>query len=115
MRGVIHMLRDEVQKAFAGEDLDALAGNLINNEWMRGDGETFSVIAPSSGEVLATLNEASEEMTTSAVEAVRHWFDTGDQLTPFQRYELLHKVAQEISENSEIYAKLIVAESGKPI
>src|SRR5258708_6510034 len=109
------MLRNEVQKAFVGEDLDALSGNLINNEWVRGDGPSFSVVAPSSGEVLAVLNEASEEMTANAVKEVRHWFDKGDSLTPFQRYELLHKVSQELSENIEVYARLIVAESGKPI
>jgi acyl-CoA reductase-like NAD-dependent aldehyde dehydrogenase len=104
-----------VQNALAGEDLDALSGNLINNEWVKGDGPSFPVVAPSSGEVLAVLNEASEEMTATAVKSVRHWFDKGDSLTPFQRYELLQKVSQEIAENSEIYARLIVAESGKPI
>lgn len=109
------MLRDEVQKALAGENLDALSGNVINNEWIRGDGPSFSVVAPSSGEVLAVLNEASAEMTAAAVKEVRHWFDKGDPLTPFQRYELLHKVSQEIAENIEVYARLIVAESGKPI
>ena len=109
------MLRDEVQKALVGEDLDALAGNLINNEWIRGDGPSFSVVAPSSGEVLAVLNETSEEMTAAAVKGVRDWFEKGDPLTPFQRYELLHKVSQEISENIETYARLIVAEAGKPI
>lgn len=109
------MLRNEVQKALAGEDLDALSGNLINNEWVEGDGQEFSVVAPSSGEVLAVLHEASEKMTSTAVKQVRHWFDKGEPLTPFQRYELLHKVSQEIAENIEIYARLIVAESGKPI
>ena len=109
------MLRDEVQKALVGEDLGALAGNLINNEWIRGDGPSFSVVAPSSGEVLAVLNETSEEMTAAAVKGVRDWFEKGDPLTPFQRYELLHKVSQEISENIETYARLIVAEAGKPI
>jgi len=111
----IHMLRDEVQKAFVGEDLDTLQGNLINNEWVKGDGPSFSVVAPSSGEVLAVLNEASQKMTAAAVQGVRDWFDKGEPLTPFQRYELLQKVSQEIAENIEIYARLIVAESGKPI
>jgi acyl-CoA reductase-like NAD-dependent aldehyde dehydrogenase len=109
------ILRDDVQKALAGENLDALAGNLINNEWIAGDGPSFSIVAPSSGEVLAVLNETSKEMTAAAVQGVHDWFKKGDPLTPFQRYELLNKVSQEISENSEIYARLIVAESGKPI
>jgi acyl-CoA reductase-like NAD-dependent aldehyde dehydrogenase len=109
------MLKDDVQKALVGEDLDALAGNLINNEWVRGDGPSFSVISPVSGEVLATLNEASEEMTAAAVKGVRDWYEKGQPLTPFQRYEILQKVSQEISENLETYARLIVAEAGKPI
>ncbi|HTI13499.1 MAG TPA: aldehyde dehydrogenase family protein [Dictyobacter sp.] len=109
------MLRDEVQKAFPGEDLNALRGNFINNEWVQGDGPSFSIISPSTGEVLAVLNEASQQQTADAVAGVRNWFDNGEPLTPFQRYELLHTVSKEITENLEIYAHLIVAESGKPL
>jgi acyl-CoA reductase-like NAD-dependent aldehyde dehydrogenase len=108
-------LRDDVKKALVGENLDALAGTLINNEWVGGDGPAFSIVSPSSGEVLAVLNETSEKTTAAAVKGVHDWFKKDDPLTPFQRYELLHTVSQEIAENLEIYARLIVAEAGKPI
>jgi acyl-CoA reductase-like NAD-dependent aldehyde dehydrogenase len=108
-------LRDDVKKALVGENLDALAGTLINNEWIEGDGPAFSIVSPSSGEVLAVLNETSEKATAAAVKGVHDWFKKDEPLTPFQRYELLHTVSQEIAENLEIYARLIVAEAGKPI
>jgi acyl-CoA reductase-like NAD-dependent aldehyde dehydrogenase len=108
-------LRDDVEKALVGENLDALAGTLINNEWIEGEGPAFSIVSPSSGEVLAVLNETSEKATAAAVKGVHDWFKKDEPLTPFQRYELLHTVSQEIAENLEIYARLIVAEAGKPI
>lgn len=61
------MLRDEVQHAFPNEDLDALAGNLIDGVWEQGTGPSFQVVAPSSGEVLASLNAASQALTQDAV------------------------------------------------
>ena len=109
------MLRDEVQRAFPNEDLDAMAGNLIDGVWEKGTGPSFQVVAPSSGEVLASLNAASQALTQDAVRGVRRWFDRVPPLSPFERYEILDKVSRELADHADVYAKLIVAESGKPI
>ena len=41
------------------------------------DGQTRSIIHPASGEVVATVSEATSDDTTAAIQAARNAFDNG--------------------------------------
>jgi succinate-semialdehyde dehydrogenase/glutarate-semialdehyde dehydrogenase len=104
---------DERERAVVGSVRTLLA---IDGEWREAsDGARFHVEDPATGEVIATVPEATEADATAAVEAaVRHqgaWAAT----PPRQRGEILRRAFELIMARQDELALLMTLEMGKPV
>jgi acyl-CoA reductase-like NAD-dependent aldehyde dehydrogenase len=92
-----------------------LPGLYLEGKWTTGSGsDTREIRAPYDGELLGVVPEATREDVDQAVAAAARAFREAP-LTPFERYEILLATAHLIAEHAEEFARLIVAEAGKPI
>jgi len=90
-------------------------GLLINGEWLdRRDGKLLEVRSPNNGQVFATLPEATQDELDAAIEAAQRAFDK-QELSPNQRYEILYKASQLLTERVEDIAFHMSMEGGKPV
>jgi len=90
----------------------------IDNQWV--DPETdasIAVIDPSSGKEVARIADASNNDVDRAVAAARRAFDDGrwSGLPPLARERALHKLADLIEQNAELFAELEAIDNGKPV
>jgi acyl-CoA reductase-like NAD-dependent aldehyde dehydrogenase len=94
---------------------DLVRGLFIDGEWTAGDGSaTCEIRSPHDGTLLAVVPEAGPGDVDRAVDAaVRAMRDRP--LSPFARYEILARTSHLVGERAEDFARLIVAEAGKPI
>jgi aldehyde dehydrogenase (NAD+) len=90
----------------------------IGGEWVEPAGTgVIEVISPATEEVVATVPEATEADIDRAVAAARKAFDEGPwpRMSPAERAEVLTKVANAISAESQSLAELISTEMGSPV
>jgi len=90
---------------------------LINGEWVTAkSGKSFETVNPATGEVIVKVCEADKEDIELAVKAARKAFE-GDwrKFSPYQRQQLLLRVADLIEKNAEEFAQLETLDNGKPI
>lgn len=89
----------------------------IAGEWRMGTGATYNSCYPATGEVIATLNAASQEDTVQAIEQAHQAFQNSGwaQYKPHQRAAVLYRVAELIRQHSEQLAQLQRLDNGKPI
>jgi 1-pyrroline dehydrogenase len=78
-------------------------------------GETMEVIAPASGEVIASVPRCSAEDVDRAVAAAREAWPAWSEKTPKDRSELLHRMADVMDEHAEELAQLESLNVGKPL
>src|SRR3954449_9728897 len=78
-------------------------------------GETMEVIAPATGEVVATVPRCSAEDVDRAVAAAKAAWPTWSEKTPKDRSELLHALADVMEEHAEELAQLESLNVGKPL
>jgi 1-pyrroline dehydrogenase len=88
----------------------------VGNEWVdSASGETMDVINPATGEVVAEVPRCSAEdvdrAVAAAAKALPEWLDK----TPKDRSELLHALADVLSDNAEELAELESLNVGKPL
>src|SRR3989338_4941406 len=90
---------------------------LINGEFVAAkSGKTFETINPATGEVIVKVCEAYKEDIDLAVKAARTAFEgPWKKVNPYQRQQLLLKVADLIEKNAEEFAQLETLDNGKPI
>lgn len=90
---------------------------LIDGKWLEAaSGKTFETINPSTGEVLATVAEGDSEDIDRAVDAARRAFDgPWSKFKPFQRQNLLLKLADLVDAHFEELAALDTLDMGAPI
>jgi len=90
---------------------------LINGEFVAAkSGKTFDTINPATGEVIVKVCEADKEDIDLAVKAARAAFEgPWKKVTPYQRQQLLLKVADLLEKNAEEFAQLETLDNGKPI
>ena len=80
-----------------------------------GSGTSIDVIDPSSERTIAQVAEGTAEDTDAAVAAaVARGARSGAALTPKERSEVLHRVADRVAENADLLARLESANTGKP-
>jgi len=77
-------------------------------------GQSIDVVDPSSGTTIAQVAEGTADDTDIAVAAAYAAKDAWGALTPKQRSELLHQVADRVAENADLLARLESANTGKP-
>src|SRR3954470_17808342 len=78
-------------------------------------GETMEVIAPATGEVVATVPRCSAEDVDRAVAAAKAAGPTWSEKTPKDRSELLFALADVLEEHAEELAQLESLNVGKPL
>jgi acyl-CoA reductase-like NAD-dependent aldehyde dehydrogenase len=82
----------------------------IDGEWTEG-ASTFVVEDKFTGDPFATVAAASRGQVSQAVQAAAKAF-AGQRLTPYARYEILHRSAELLDARREDFTSTIVAESG---
>ncbi len=91
---------------------------LIDGDWIGlGDRETIPVLDPSSGELIATIAQATNEDVDLAVRAAQraHADRRWSGLAPLERTRILTRIADLIEANLEELAVLETRDNGKPI
>ena len=89
----------------------------VNGEWVNSlDGQTRDVVNPATGEVVASVQEATAEDTNRAVAAAKaafsgDWYDS----TPKDRQLALLKLADAIEANADEIVRLESINVGKPV
>ncbi|MDU4091874.1 MAG: NAD-dependent succinate-semialdehyde dehydrogenase [Pantoea sp.] len=89
-------------------------GCLINGQW-RTLSETFEVLNPATGEVIARVAKGGKHETEQAIAAAERAFPAWRALTAKQRSEILYRWYQLIIEHKSWLAQLMTAEQGKPL
>lgn len=89
-------------------------GCLINGQWQT-LGETFDVLNPASGEVIARVAKGGKRETEQAIAAAERAFPAWRALTAKQRSEILYRWYQLMIENKRWLGQLMTAEQGKPL
>jgi aldehyde dehydrogenase (NAD+) len=89
----------------------------IDGKWVEAaSGKTFETINPSTGEVLAAVAEGDSEDIDRAVEAARRAFNgPWSKFKPFERQNLLLKLADLVEQHFEELAALDSLDMGAPI
>jgi aldehyde dehydrogenase (NAD+) len=90
---------------------------LIGGRWVEAaSGKTFETINPSTGQVIATVAEGDREDIDRAVEAARRAFEgPWSKVKPFERQNMLLKLADLIDANYDELALLDTLDMGAPI
>ena len=89
-------------------------GHFIDNKWRRGR-KTFSTLDPVSGEVLATLTNASSADVDAAVKSARAAHRDWEAIGCHGRAKYLYALARAIQKHSRLFATLESIDNGKPI
>ncbi|WP_338883401.1 aldehyde dehydrogenase family protein [Xenorhabdus sp. TH1] len=92
-------------------------GHYINGVSVLGqENETFSIVNPASGEVIATVNQGGEHEVNQAMQAASDAFHgVWAQTSPMERGNCLNRLADLLQKNSDELAQLESLCSGKPI
>lgn len=91
---------------------------LIDGQWApSASGETFDVLDPSNGSLLAKAAKGNKEDIDRAVSAARKAFESGPwrKLTASERGKLIWKLADLIEKHTEEFAQLETLDNGKPL
>ncbi|MDR7343597.1 succinate-semialdehyde dehydrogenase/glutarate-semialdehyde dehydrogenase [Pantoea alhagi] len=89
-------------------------GCLINGQWQTLS-ETFEVLNPATGEVIARVAKGGKQETEQAIAAAERAFPAWRALTAKQRSEILYRWYQLIIEHKSWLGQLMTAEQGKPL
>ncbi|KAH0945945.1 hypothetical protein HN011_008438 [Eciton burchellii] len=93
-------------------------GIFINNEWHKSkSGKTFPTINPSTGEIIAEVQQGGNEDIDIAVQAANKAFKLGSPwrtMNPSQRGILLNKLADLMERDQKYLASLETLDNGKP-
>jgi aminobutyraldehyde dehydrogenase len=94
---------------------NAIATELfIDGQFVAGEGEAERVLNPATGEVIASVPEASFDQIHRAVLGAHRAFESWSETTPGERARLLLKIADAIEANAEAFARLESLNCGKP-
>jgi succinylglutamic semialdehyde dehydrogenase len=91
------------------------SGQLIANQWIKGEGEAFASYNPATGQVVWQGEAASPTQVHAAVTAARGAFSGWRAFSYAQRLEVLLAFRQQLENNKPAFAQLIAEETGKPL
>lgn len=91
------------------------ASLFIDGQYVEGEGPELEVRFPYTGEVIATLREASPAQVAQATEAAERAQKAWAALRPVERGRVLTEAARLIRERGEELARLETLDTGKPI
>jgi acyl-CoA reductase-like NAD-dependent aldehyde dehydrogenase len=89
--------------------------NFVGGEWVESTGESArEIVSPVTGEKLADAPNASDEDIERAARAAREAQPLWAALSPWDRAEICHRIADLIEERREAFARELSLEQGKP-
>ncbi|NDL63507.1 NAD-dependent succinate-semialdehyde dehydrogenase [Acerihabitans arboris] len=89
-------------------------GYLVNGEWLRAQ-ETFEVVNPATGKLIANVARSGRRETEAAIAAADAAFPAWRAKTAKERSDILYRWYRLIMENQDYLARLMTAEQGKPV
>ena len=87
----------------------------IGGKWVVGSAGSADVIDPSTGAAIGRVSMAGTNEVNAAVEAAHQAFAKWSGLSVNERAALLHRLADKITEESEVLAHLEAMDVGKPV
>jgi succinate-semialdehyde dehydrogenase/glutarate-semialdehyde dehydrogenase len=86
----------------------------VNGEWTTEGTASFDVTNPATGEKIATIADGGVAMTQKAIDAAQKAFGSWSKKTAKYRSGILEKWNDLIIEHTDVLAKIMTLESGKP-
>lgn len=88
----------------------------INGQWTTSNtGETFTVLNPATGDILATVPDGGAKEAEMAIKSAHEAFGTWSVQTAHQRSDFLYRAHGLMMDNLEHLAQVMTKEQGKPI
>ena len=89
-------------------------GNFIDGQWSSG-GQTYPVLNPANGELIAEVQKAGAQETNLAIEAANRALPAWRKLTAKERSQRLKRWGDLMLDNQKELATLLSREQGKPL
>ena len=90
-------------------------GQFIDGKWCHSsDKKTYDVINPATEEVIGQASKASSEDVESALKSAEKGLEIWKKTPPWQRSNILRKIADTIRLKKDVLAKWMTLENGKP-
>ncbi|KOY80102.1 aldehyde dehydrogenase family protein [Lysinibacillus macroides] len=86
----------------------------INGQWQEAE-NSYELISPYSGEVVAHVAKASIQDVERAIEGAQQAFQSFKKTTAYERAEILYNVVQIMRQRKEEFAEILALEAGKPL
>ena len=91
-------------------------GQFIDGKWQKSEkGETYDVINPATEEVLGKASKASENDVNKALKSAENGLKIWRKTPPWERAKIIRKIADLMRERTEVLAKWLTLEVGKPL
>ncbi len=91
-------------------------GQFIDGKWQKSEkGETYNVINPATEEVLGKASKASENDVNKALKSAEKGLEVWRKTPPWERAKIIRKIADLMRERTEVLAKWLTLEVGKPL
>lgn len=87
----------------------------IDGNWYEGEGKKVDVISPINNELLGQVCVGTEAEVQKALEAAQRTKTIMENMTVFERAEILNEIADIIENNVEKLTELLCKEHGKPV
>jgi len=91
------------------------ANQLINGQWIAGEGHDVTSLNPAKNEVVWQGKTASPEQVSTAVTSARTAFESWANINFDDRIAIVTKFAEQLTEHKEALANTIALETGKPL
>jgi len=91
-------------------------GQFIEGRWQKSEkGETYDVINPATEEVLGKASKASENDVNKALKSAEKGLEIWRKTPPWERAKIIRKIADLMRERTDVLAKWLTLEVGKPL
>ena len=91
-------------------------GQFIDGKWAPSSNEeTYEVINPATEEILGKASKASPEDVDRALKSAEKGLQVWKKTAPWQRAYIIRKIAAKIREKTDVLAKWMTLEVGKPL
>ena len=91
-------------------------GQFIDGKWQKSEkGETYDVLNPATEEVLGKASKASENDVNKALNSAKKGLEIWRKTPPWERAKIIRKIADLMRERSDVLAKWLTLEVGKPL
>ena len=91
-------------------------GQFIDGKWQQSqNNETYDVINPATEEVIGKASKAGEEDVNKALKSAEKGLEVWRKTPPWERAKIIRKIADLIRKKTDVLAKWLTLEVGKPL